>query len=240
MTLINEGLRPNDLQYLVSNYISVDQYTSKLDDDNITIAFFCNEREVAEDLQDFIEKTFYIEIRDIEIADSLTEDNKYILFVELERNINFPKILMNIIGTVNNVTNNENWVFKAFGMKEKMPLTLDNLKDHIRLSKLRDAEKIQNNEENTEEASKEAPKEENVKESFEPVYINDNGWKRKYIPQGYVSQETMEKYINESATINSRDSMELYLLEATYPDREVIVTDSKIFLIGSDNILMME
>jgi hypothetical protein len=147
---------------------------------------------------------------------------------------------MNIIGTVNNVTNNENWVFKAFGMKEKMPLTLDNLKDHIRLSKLRDAEKIQNNEENTEEASKEAPKEENVKESFEPVYINDNGWKRKYIPQGYVSQETMEKYINESATINSRDSMELYLLEATYPDREVIVTDSKIFLIGSDNILMME
>ena len=70
-----------DLKYLVSNYISIDQYTSKLDDDNITVAFFCNEKEVAEDLRDFIEKIYYIEIRDIEISDSLTEDNKYILFL---------------------------------------------------------------------------------------------------------------------------------------------------------------
>ena len=37
---LNEGLRINDLKYLVSNYISIDQYTSKLDDDNITVAFF--------------------------------------------------------------------------------------------------------------------------------------------------------------------------------------------------------
>ena len=34
--MITEGLRINDLQYLVSNYVSIDQYTSKLDDDNIT------------------------------------------------------------------------------------------------------------------------------------------------------------------------------------------------------------
>ena len=78
--IVNEGLRIKDLQYLVSNYVSIDQYTSKLDDDNITIAFFCNEKEVAEDLRDFIEKIYYIEIRDIEISDSLTDDNKFILF----------------------------------------------------------------------------------------------------------------------------------------------------------------
>ena len=85
MGKIYEGLRENDLQYLVSNYISIDQYTSKLDDDNITIAFFCNELEVANDLKDFIEKNFYIEIRDIEISDSLTEDNKYILFEKINK-----------------------------------------------------------------------------------------------------------------------------------------------------------
>jgi hypothetical protein len=221
--LFNEGLRSGDLKYMISNYISIDQYTSKLDDDNITVAFFCNEREVAEDLQDFIEKIYYIEIRDIEISDSMTKDNKYILFVEFERNIVFPKIIMDVIDSVNQLANNINWQFKTFNMKNKEVLSLDNLKKYVRLIKYRTV--------NTSKKSN-APKEENVKENFEPVYINDNGWKRKYIPQGYVSQETMEKY--------SRDSMELYLLETTYPDREVIVTDSKIFLIGSDNILMME
>ena len=90
--MLTEGLREKDLQWMVSNYVSIDQYTSKLDDDNITVAFFINERDAAEDLRDFIEKVYYIEIRDIEISNSLTDDNKYILFVEFERNINFPKI----------------------------------------------------------------------------------------------------------------------------------------------------
>ena len=78
-----ESLRQNDLEYLISPYVSVDQYTSKLSEDNITIALFCNEREVASDLLDFLEKMYFVEIRDIEISDSLTEDNKYILYVEL-------------------------------------------------------------------------------------------------------------------------------------------------------------
>lgn len=60
--IVTEGLRPNDLKYLVSNYISVDQYTSKLDDDNITVAFFCNEKEVAEDLRDYIEKYIILKL----------------------------------------------------------------------------------------------------------------------------------------------------------------------------------
>ena len=80
--MLTEGLRAKDLQWMVSNYVSIDQYTSKLDDDNITVAFFINERDAADDLRDFIEKVYYIEIRDIEISDSLTDDNKYILFVE--------------------------------------------------------------------------------------------------------------------------------------------------------------
>ena len=82
---LNENLRQNDLKYCISNFISVDEYVSKIDNDNITVAFFCNDDEIASELKDFIEKAFFIEIRDIEIADTITEDNKYILFVEFKR-----------------------------------------------------------------------------------------------------------------------------------------------------------
>lgn len=233
--MITEGLRINDLQYLVSNYVSIDQYTSKLDDDNITVAFFCNEKEVAEDLRDFIEKIYYIEIRDIEISDSLTDDNKFILFVEFERNINFPKMLLDMVDSINHLTSNKDWKFKTFGMQDKDDLTLENLKANVRLSKYRDAV----NEEETLKDMKEEKKEEEVKESFEPFIINDRGWKRQYIPERFISQEELDNFILESDTLNSRDSRELYLIECSYPEYEVLTTDTNVFLIKDGKILML-
>lgn len=233
--MITEGLRINDLQLLVSNYVSIDQYTSKLDDDNITVAFFCNEKEVAEDLRDFIEKIYYIEIRDIEISDSLTDDNKFILFVEFERNINFPKMLLDMVDSINHLTSNKDWKFKTFGMEDKDDLTIENLKANVRLSKYRDAV----NEEETLKDMKEEKKEEEVKESFEPFIINDRGWKRQYIPERFVSQEELDNFILESDTLNSRDSRELYLIECSYPEYEVLTTDTNVFLIKDGKILML-
>ena len=235
--MLTEGLREKDLQWMVSNYVSIDQYTSKLDDDNITVAFFINERDAAEDLRDFIEKVYYIEIRDIEISDSMTEDNKYILFVEFERNVNFPKILMDMIQTVNYVTCNKDWKFKTFGMKEKQELNIENLKANVRLTKYRNSvnEKINmiKNEETPEEKTEEEKK---VEESFK-ININDRGWKRTYLPEGYVSQEEFNKLLAESSSINTRDASEIYLIESQYPEYEVITTDTNVFLVKGDKIL---
>ena len=235
---LNEGLRINDLKYLVSNYISIDQYTSKLDDDNITVAFFCNEKEVAEDLRDFIEKIYYIEIRDIEISDSLTEDNKYILFVEFERNITFPKLLMDMIDSINNLTDNKDWKFKTFGMHDKATLSLDNIQKYVRLAKLRNSSVEDMNDENLNNKDKEKNKEAK-NESYQPFTINDHGWKRQYIPERYISEEELNKFITESTTINSRDDSEIYLIESAFPGYQVITTDTNVFLIKKDKILML-
>lgn len=237
--IVTEGLRPNDLKYLVSNYISVDQYTSKLDDDNITVAFFCNEKEVAEDLRDYIEKIYYIEIRDIEISDSLTEDNKYILFVEFERNITFPKLLMDMIDSINNVTGNSNWKFKTFGMNDKADLSLNNLNEFVRLTKLRNAVDTDKKVLSNENKEKNNDKKEMKKESFIPFIINNHGWKRQYIPERYINEEELNSYISESTTINSRDDSEIYLIENAFPDYQVITTDTNVFLIKKNKILML-
>lgn len=229
--MLTEGLRENDLQWMVSNYISIDQYTAKLDDDNITIAFFINDRDAANDLRDFIEKVYYIEIRDIEISDSLTEDNKYILFVEFERNINFPKILLDMIKTITYVTGNKDWKFKTFGMSDKQDLTLENIKANIRLTKYRT-----NVDENAPENDEEKPEDEKVEESFK-ISINDKGWKRTYLPEGYITQDEFNNLLAESSSINSRDDSEIYLIENQYPDYEVITTDTNVFLVKGNKIL---
>ena len=132
---LNESLRQNDLEYLVSPYVSVDQYTSKIKSDNITIAFFCNQLEVAKDLVDFLEKLYPIEISDIEIAETLTEDNKNIVYVELERNQLFPKVLIDIIDSINFLINCDvdDWDFITFGMKDKQKLSYEAIEKNVRL-----------------------------------------------------------------------------------------------------------
>lgn len=225
---INEGLRQNDLEHLVSNYISIDEYSSKLDDDNITIAIYVNQLDVANELKDLIEKTYFIEIRDIEISETMTIDNKYILFIEFDRDELFPKVLLDILDTIYYATNNKKWFFKTIGLEEHIDVSEENIIEHIRLTKLEDGEN------NESEDSQE------VKESYEPIYIDDNGWKRQYIPQGYISQEKMNHLINESETINERDDYELYLLESTFYGSEIITTDKNVFVINGDKILMLK
>lgn len=232
---IFEGLRERDLQYLISNYISVDEYTSKIDEDNITVAFYGNDKDGINELKDFIEKVYFIEIRDIEVADTMTKDGKYILFVEFERNLSFPEILMDIIDTINNVTNNKDWKFKTFGNKNDIELNKENIKENVRLTKLRDSQTI-------EEIEPENETSDEVDENYLPkqIKINDDGWVRVYNNEGYVSEKKMNKIISESITINERDPYELELLENVFPEYSIIITDKNVFMIKNDKITMLE
>lgn len=217
-----EGLRENDLMHMISDVISIDEYTSKLDEDNITMAFFVNHYEGVNELKDLIEKVHYLEIRDIEIADSITHNNEYILFVELERDNAFPEIVIDIADTVSKVSDNKKWQFKTLGSDKKYELNMENIIEYIRLDKLEE-EKI----------------EDNIEESFEPIIISDGAYERKYISHGYIDQKTFDKLLEESETINDRDDYELSLLENKFYDSEVIVTDKNVFIINCDKIMML-
>lgn len=216
---LDENLRENDLQHLVDTFISVDQYTSKLDEDNITVAFFCNEKEAAEDLKDFIEKMYFVEIRDIEVSDSLTEDNQYILYVEFERDGMFPDILIDIVDSVSYLTGNKKWTFESYETESEVELTEENVKKYIRTTKI------------------EETKPTDVKEGKEITL--ENGWyKQQYLDEGFVPQEKMEAVINEN-DLNDVDPLEAQLFEHNFPGKEMIYSGSKVFVIG-DKIQMFE
>ena len=127
-TFITEGARAGDLEYLVSQFVSIDQYSTKISSDNIVVSFFVKDKEPAYDLEEFVSKNFFDAIVDIEISPSKTINGDYQVFIEFKRTAAFPKRLMNILNGIQLLTNNDEWVFKTLNIKDTKDLTEENLK----------------------------------------------------------------------------------------------------------------
>lgn len=135
MTLLNEGLRSNELDYLVLPLVSIDEYKSKIDDRKAIVAgFYVTESDPAYDLATFIEKGI-VSVLDTDVSPAPTTDGYYLVFVELERDEEFPEKMMSIVKELGNITNVDDWQFSPYGSKEKdnYDLTEDEIKKHVNL-----------------------------------------------------------------------------------------------------------
>jgi hypothetical protein len=233
--LVTESVMQGDLEHLISPYVSIDQYTSKISDDDITIAFFCNEREVAGDLIDFLEKLYFLEIRDIEISNTLTEDNKYIVYVELDRNQQFPKVVIDMVDSINFLINKEkkDWDFVSFNMNNKDKLTEENIIKYVRLLPIADTTGIEKDNLKQEDATTE--EKEKVKEiKKETVEYSLDNIKRTYLDEGLITDKEFDKIIQESELLN--ESLDLDILEYNLQGKQIIVTDKNAFIIDDNGI----
>ena len=222
--MIKEGLRENDLVFSVIPYVSIDQYTSKINSDNITIAFFCSEKKVAEDLIDFIEKMYFVELVDIELGETITDDGKFIVYVEFERNLEFTKLLMDMIDSINYLIDKKvtDWKFQTFGMEDYLPVTEENITEKVRLTS------------EVEDKKEKKDKKKKVKETIE---FSKNNLTRTYLDEGVITKEELDKYLSECELLNE-NSLDKEILEYNLPDYQVITADDKIFVI-SDDIRML-
>jgi hypothetical protein len=93
-----EGLRANDLKGFVREVFTLDQYRSKMgeDQDVIVVGFTVNEKEPAADLMEFIEKGYPF-VLDADVSSGEERDGKYQVFVEIERNKQFPSNKQNVM-----------------------------------------------------------------------------------------------------------------------------------------------
>lgn len=134
MTKLTEGgLLHNDLDKLVLPLLDIDTFESKIDDSrSIVVAFYVFEPEPARDLDSFISKSS-LEIFDTEASPAPTTDGYYVVFVEIERNNQFPKTVMDLVSEVNNLTSNTKWRFKVYGKDGIFELSENNLKTKVNL-----------------------------------------------------------------------------------------------------------
>jgi len=131
------GYKAGDLVDLVSPIFEVDSYQSKMGDDAdiVVVSFTVNENQAAKDLVDFIEKGYEF-VLDADSTPGEVDNGKYKVFVELERNRNVSKNVMEVLDGVSKIANLEKFKFryhKSFksyfadeqSLSENIPISAD-------------------------------------------------------------------------------------------------------------------
>jgi len=130
--IINEGLRPLDLESLVHPIMEVDTYKSKMGEDRdvCVISFQVADRSPAKDLMEFIEKGYGF-VLDADISSGENEKGEYFVFVEIERNSNLAENIQDIIYGVRKLTGIKGFDFKYHKSNQSIRVDEDNLKKII-------------------------------------------------------------------------------------------------------------
>lgn len=126
MNNINEGLRKDDLIHMMSNRVSVDEYESKIDDSAIVVGFFANSKDVANDVNRFLQKS-YVDLLDTEVSAAPDQTGYYMIFVEMLMNNNTSENIAALCRELASLTSIENWEFSVRGHDATHLVALDNI-----------------------------------------------------------------------------------------------------------------
>ena len=112
MTLVNEGLKAGDLEGVISNRFSVDQFKSKMGEDRniMVLAFSVDSQAAAKDLERFAE-TGYKEILDADATPGSLEDGKHKVFIEFARVENVDQHIRRFLDDLKKLANIETFEF---------------------------------------------------------------------------------------------------------------------------------
>jgi hypothetical protein len=110
---LTEGLRSGDLKEFVNDTFTIDQYRSKMgeDQDIVVLGFTVREKHPAMDLVEFIERGYPF-ILDADMSIGEERSGKYTVFVELERTKNLPSQLAHMFGGISQLCDCWDWRFR--------------------------------------------------------------------------------------------------------------------------------
>lgn len=133
--LTERALRPNVLKDLVHPIVSVDEYTSKIGENNVVVAFeVLDNFDAAYDLSSFIEKS-PVGVIDTEASETPNVDGRYIVFSEFERDGEFPEKLLLLIKTIENICPNPGWKLQLYGINDPVDVDFKIIAKNMVLSK---------------------------------------------------------------------------------------------------------
>jgi hypothetical protein len=134
---LNEGLEMGDMKRLVHPELHIDEFRSKLGDDQdvIVLSFKVAAKEPAVDLCNFIEKG-YDWVIDADVSSGEMDDGSYIVFVELDRNEEGPEHIHGLMTDLMNLTDQDldDWRVRYVKDRTERPYTEEVLAELIPLS----------------------------------------------------------------------------------------------------------
>ena len=125
MQIVKEGLKAGDLEGVVSNRFSIDQYKSKMGVDRniMVLAFSVDGQAPARDLERFAE-TGYKAIMDADATPGTMEDGKHRVFIEFARKPDVISHIVSFLEDLKKLTNHE--YFEYTYHKGQNPTTVSN------------------------------------------------------------------------------------------------------------------
>lgn len=135
MKQLNErSLRPHVLKDLIHPIISIDEYTSKIGENNIVVAFqVLDNYDAAYDLSSFIEKS-PVGVVDTEASETPNLDGRYMVFSEFDRDGEFPQRLLTLIKAIENLCPNPDWKLQLYGVNDPIDVDFDIIAQRVALS----------------------------------------------------------------------------------------------------------
>ena len=199
------GLQTGDLRDLIYDIFEIDSFKSKMGDDKniVVMSFSARTKESANDLMNFIEKGYPF-VLDADVTSGEQADGTYKVFVEMERNKEVPKQVVEIIDGVQKLSNLDKMKFRYYKSFKSNDTNPESLAEVIPLDN--DAYDIKVNENNME----------NYKNFFNKSYIDsiemlndDITFKKIYADPltlkvvDFGKSDEMDKAVTESYNINS-------------------------------------
>jgi hypothetical protein len=131
---LTEGLEHGDLKRLVHDELHIDEFKSKLGDDEdiIVLSFKIDGKEPATDLVGFIEKG-YDWVVDADISSGEMDDGDYIVFVEMDRKPGVVDNIMELMTELMNLTDQklQDWRVRYYKAHKETYLSLESLQEMI-------------------------------------------------------------------------------------------------------------
>ena len=129
-----EGLNEGDLNRLVRPELHIDQFRSKMGDDDeiVVVSFLVTGKNPAMDLMGFLEKGFN-DVLDADVSTGEFQDGKYLVFVEIKRRTWTPAKIIEILVDMEALTeiDHKDWEFMYYKNDRRLPVTQENLENEI-------------------------------------------------------------------------------------------------------------
>jgi hypothetical protein len=132
MNNITESLRGGDLRNLIKKVFAIDSHKSKIGDDHdiVVLQFTVDQRDAAQDLENFIEMGYPFVI-DADASSGETDEGLYSVYVEIERTRHIAEQIMEIVEGLKQLTQMEQFRFRYFKGFKSQEATLSNLKNSV-------------------------------------------------------------------------------------------------------------
>lgn len=131
------SLNIGDLRDSIENKIHIDEYSSKMGDDEdiIVFSFLVKYKNQAEDLVNFLEKG-YEWVLDADISPGEMEDGSHLVFVETKRRPSFPSKFLSMLDDMQGITEIklDQYEFAYQDSNRYLPITLENLEQTVPVS----------------------------------------------------------------------------------------------------------